>query len=103
MFVGLGLLREGVPPITEAGLAGFLEPFTGETFFGLLGTVAIGVLGTIAFQSSSAMLALVVTLAAAGVVSEAIGAAVVLGANIGTTSTAILASLVAGREARRLR
>jgi len=101
MFVGLGLLREGVPPITEAGLAGFLEPFTGETFFGLLGTVAIGVLGTIAFQSSSAMLALVVTLAAAGVVSEAIGAAVVLGANIGTTSTAILASLVAGREARR--
>jgi len=40
-------------------------------------------------------------LAAAGVVSEAIGAAVVLGANIGTTSTAILASLVAGREARR--
>ena len=101
MFVGLGLLREGVPPITEAGLAGFLEPFTGETFLGLLGTVAIGVLGTIAFQSSSAMLALVVTLAAAGVVSEAIGAAVVLGANIGTTSTAILASLVAGREARR--
>lgn len=101
MFVGLGLLREGVPPITEAGLAGFLEPFTGETFFGLLGTVAIGVLGTIAFQSSSAMLALVVTLAAAGVVSEAIGAAVVLGANIGTTSTAILASVVAGREARR--
>ena len=101
MFVGLGLLREGVPPITEAGLAGFLEPFTGETFFGLLGTVAIGVLGTIAFQSSSAMLALVVTLAAAGVVSEAIGAAVVLGVNIGTTSTAILASLVAGREARR--
>ena len=24
MFIGLGLLREGVPPITEAGLAGFL-------------------------------------------------------------------------------
>ena len=25
MFVGLGLLKEGVPPITEAGLAGFLD------------------------------------------------------------------------------
>ena len=36
------------------------------------------------------------------VVTEFTGAAVILGANIGTTSTAILASLVAGREARRV-
>ena len=101
MFVGLGLIREGVPPLTEAGLASFLEPFAGGSMLALLGTVVIGVLGTLAFQSSSAMLALVVTLAAGGVVSETMGAAVVLGANIGTTSTAILASLVSGREARR--
>jgi len=66
MFVGLGLIRDGVPPLTEAGLAGFLEPFTGGSMLALLGTVVIGVLGTLAFQSSSAMLALVVTLAAGG-------------------------------------
>jgi len=101
MFVGLGLLKEGVPPITEAGLAQFLGQFAGGGIVGALGIVAIGIAGTIALQSSSAMMALIVTLAAGGVVSEWDGAAMLLGANIGTTSTAILASLVAGREARR--
>ncbi len=101
MFIGLGLLREGVPPITEAGLAGFLGRFDDGSMMGALGIVAIGMLGTLALQSSSAMLALVFTLAAGGVVTEWVGAAVVLGANVGTTSTAILASIVAGREARR--
>ena len=101
MFIGLGLLREGVPPITEAGLAGFLGRFDDGSMIGALGIVTIGILGTVALQSSSAMLALVFTLAAGGVVTEWVGAAVVLGANVGTTSTVILASIVAGREARR--
>jgi len=101
MFVGLGLLKEGVPPITEAGLTGFLGQFGGAGLLGAIGVVVIGIAGTIALQSSSAMLALIFTLAAGGVVSEWTSAAMVLGANIGTTSTAILASLVAGREARR--
>lgn len=102
MFVGLGLLKNGVPPITEAGLAQFLAQFSGGgSIGGALGIVAIGIAGTVALQSSSAMMALIITLAAGGVVSEWGGAAMLLGANIGTTSTVILASLVAGREARR--
>lgn len=101
MFVGLGLLKDGVPPITEAGLAQFLAQFSGGGIGGALGVVAIGIVGTVALQSSSAMMALIITLAAGGVVSEWGGAAMLLGANIGTTSTVILASLVAGREARR--
>ena len=101
MFVGLGLLKDGVPPITEAGLAQFLAQFSGGGIGGALGIVAIGIVGTVALQSSSAMMALIITLAAGGVVSEWGGAAMLLGANIGTTSTVILASLVAGREARR--
>ncbi len=102
MFVGLGLLKEGVPPITEVGLAGFLAFFNVGGVGSILGAVLIGILATIALQSSSAVMALIITLAAGGVVSEFTGAAVILGANIGTTSTAILASLVAGREARRV-
>ncbi len=102
MFVGLGLLKEGVPPITEAGLAGFLDFFNVGGMWSILGAVFIGVIATIALQSSSAVMALIITLAAGGIVTEFTGAAVILGANIGTTSTAILASLVAGREARRV-
>ena len=102
MFVGLGLLKEGVPPITEAGLAEFLEFIKVGGIGSVIGAVLIGIVATAALQSSSAVMALIITLAAGGVVSEFTGAVVVLGANIGTTSTAILASLVAGREARRV-
>ena len=101
MFVGLGLLKAGVPPITEAGMAEFLDFINVGGIGTVLGAVGIGVLATAALQSSSAVLALIITLAAGGIVTETIGAAVVLGANIGTTSTAVLASLVLGREARR--
>lgn len=101
MFVGLGLLKAGVPPITEAGMAEFLDFINVGGVGTILGAVGIGVLATAALQSSSAVLALIITLAAGGIVTETIGAAVVLGANIGTTSTAVLASLVLGREARR--
>ncbi len=102
MFVGLGLLKEGVPPITEVGLAGSLDSINIGGVGSILGAVLVGILATIALQSSSAVMALIITLAAGGVVTEFTGAAVILGANIGTTSTAILASIVAGREARRV-
>lgn len=102
MFVGLGLLKAGVPPITEAGLAESLDFINVGGVGSVIGAVAIGVLATAALQSSSAVLALIITLAAGGVVTEITGAAVVLGANIGTTSTAVLAALVLGREARRV-
>ena len=102
MFVGLGLLKDGVPPLTEAGLAGFLDIINVGGVASVLGAVLIGMLTTAALQSSSAVMALIITLAAGGVITEFTGAVVILGANIGTTSTAILASLVAGREARRV-
>ena len=102
MFVGLGLLKAGVPPITEAGLAESLAFINVGGLGSIIGAVAIGLVATAALQSSSALLALIITLAAGGVVTEFTGAAVVLGANIGTTSTAVLAALVSGREARRV-
>ena len=102
MFVGLGLLKAGVPPITEAGLAESLDFINVGGVGSVIGAIIIGLVATAALQSSSAVLALIITLAAGGVVTEFTGAAVVLGANIGTTSTAVLAALVAGREARRV-
>lgn len=102
MFVGLGLLKAGVPPITEAGLAESLEFINVGGIAAVIGAIVIGMLTTVALQSSSAVMALIITLAAGGVVTEITGAAVVLGANIGTTSTAVLASIVSGREARRV-
>jgi phosphate:Na+ symporter len=83
-------------------MAGFLDIINVGGVGSVLGAVLIGMLTTAALQSSSAVMALIITLAAGGVITEFTGAVVILGANIGTTSTAILASLVAGREARRV-
>ena len=52
LFVGLGLLKAGVPPITEAGLAESLNFFGDEGVASLLGAVAVGLIATAALQSS---------------------------------------------------
>jgi solute carrier family 34 (sodium-dependent phosphate cotransporter) len=63
---------------------------------GLL-AMAVGVLVTIAVQSSSITTSILVPLAGAGVLSLRNAYPVTLGANVGTTITALLASLAAAR------
>lgn len=64
--------------------------------------VLIGIVLTTAMQSSSAAIALVLTALAGGVVGLDDAAAGVIGANIGTTSTALIGTLGATADARRL-
>ncbi|TQV81175.1 Na/Pi cotransporter family protein [Exilibacterium tricleocarpae] len=66
-----------------------------------LGVVA-GALMTTVMQSSSAVLAIILTASASQVVSLHLGAALVIGANIGTTSTALLSVIGATASAKRL-
>ena len=68
----------------------------------LLLMVLIGMLMTTLMQSSSASMAVVLTALAGGLVSFHDAAAVVIGANVGTTSTALIATLGATSNARRL-
>lgn len=68
---------------------------------GLLWSILFGIVLTTIFQSSSVASGLVVVFASQGLLSlpQAIG--IILGSNIGTTSTALLASLFLGRTARQ--
>lgn len=59
-------------------------------------------MATVLTQSSSAAIAIILTAAAGGVVGFEAAAAAVIGANLGTTSTAVLATLRATPAARRL-
>jgi solute carrier family 34 (sodium-dependent phosphate cotransporter) len=59
--------------------------------------MAVGILVTIAVQSSSITTSILVPLAGAGVLSLRNAYPVTLGANVGTTITALLASLAAAR------
>ncbi len=73
-----------------------------NTFIGRLQLVALGVIATLITQSSSAGVAVTLTLLYTGVtVSFVQAAALVIGMDVGTTVTAILATIGASIDARR--
>ena len=97
-FMGIGVLQDAF-----VGLAPTLAavPLDGSGVVSLLGFVLLGVVLTLATQSSSAAVAITITASAGGVAGVMPAAAVIVGANIGTTSTAIFAAIGATPAARR--
>lgn len=96
MFVGLGLMSGALK--TDAISAGLRHVFTVVDFPLVL--ILIGIVFTAIFQSSAAMTALVVTMAGTIIPMES-ALFVVLGTNIGTCMTALLASFGASTNAKR--
>ena len=105
-LVGFGLIFVGLSFLQSS-----LEAYKGN--FALVGASAfdlphvmlllgIGFLLTVVMQSSSASMAMILTLVNAQVVPLELGAAAVIGANIGTTSTAVLATIGATPNAKRV-
>jgi len=64
--------------------------------------VLIGLIGTILIQSSSAMIVIVLSALNAGLLTIYQSVAIVIGANIGTTSTLIIASINGSADKKRL-
>src|SRR5690606_20232674 len=69
--------------------------------FSLLALIGAGSMMTVMTQSSSAATALILTGTAGGLLTLSGGAAMVIGANLGTTSTAVLAVIGASPNAKR--
>ena len=102
LFIGLGYLKAAVPEIDpNSDFITNLGNYTNLGYLSLIFFLAIGTLLTVIIQSSSATMALTLVLAANGVISFEIAAAMVLGENIGTTITANLAATVANISAKR--
>ena len=103
-LAGFGLLFLGIALLQQAfsGLAGRVELPQGSGAAVLLAQLGIGVLLTVLMQSSSASMTVALTAAQGGLLSPLGAAAVVIGANIGTTATAVLAALSATANARRV-
>ena len=105
-LVGFGLFFIGVDVLKDAfeGLVTTidLEKFTVEGTASLLMFVAVGFLMTVLTQSSSAAIAIALTAAAGGVLDLHAAAAIVIGTNLGTTSTAALAVIGATPNAKRV-
>lgn len=102
LFLGLSLLKDSIPNVKEAPeVMYWLTRFDPAHLPGRLMIVGVGATLTMIFQSSSAMMAVTLTACAKGLIGFPTAAALVLGENIGTTITAILASIGAPLEARR--
>ncbi|MBO5406706.1 MAG: Na/Pi cotransporter family protein [Bacteroidales bacterium] len=102
LFLGLSFLKDSVPDLQNSPeVLEFLQQWTGYGFGSILMFVAIGTILTIVLQSSSATMALTLVMCNNGWIPFEMGAAMVLGENIGTTITANIAAAVANVSARR--
>lgn len=106
VLVGFGLFFLGID-VLKSGFEGLensidFAAFAGTGIASLLLFVGVGFFLTLCMQSSSAAIALILTAVANGVLPFEDAAAVVIGANVGTTSTAALAVIGSTVLARRL-
>ncbi|MDD3482473.1 Na/Pi cotransporter family protein [Azovibrio restrictus] len=105
-LAGFGILFLGIDVLKDmfSGLGGHvsLEEFARPGIAGYLILVGIGTLLTVLMQTSGAVIALIITAAQGGLMSIEAACAMVIGTNIGTTSTAILAALGATANAKRV-
>lgn len=100
LFIGLELLKQQIPAITPEQVL-WVESLADLGFLSTLLFVGVGTLLTIALQSSSATMALTLTLTAAGSIPYEAAIGMILGENIGTTITANLASIGTSVAAKR--
>ncbi|MDP1526323.1 MAG: Na/Pi symporter [Rhodocyclaceae bacterium] len=96
LFLGIDLLKE-----TFSGVAADFTLPQGDGFAGVFVMVLIGILMTVLMQASAAALVIAFSAAQSGMVSLEAAAAVVIGANVGTTVTAVLAAIGATANAKR--
>ena len=102
LFMGLGELKDAVPTLSaDSAVVRFFIDYKDIPVLSTLMFVLLGTLITIIIQSSSAAMALTMTLVATGMIPFEVSAAMILGENIGTTITAELASMIGNVHAKR--
>ena len=98
-FLGIHFMKQGFDVYQDnINLAEYAMP----GFWGLVVYTAIGILITLILQSSSAAMALILTALATSQITYDNSLALAIGANVGTTITAILGSLSASIAGKRL-
>ncbi len=102
IFFGLSIMSGAFKPLRS--MPEFLDMisyFSAQTYGSYIASIISGCILTMIVQSSSAMLGITMALAMTGVIQFHTAAALVLGENIGTTITALLASVGGNINAKR--
>jgi phosphate:Na+ symporter len=102
LFLGLDFMKEAVTELKDSPqIMSMMSTMTADTLLRRVLAVIVGMLVTFVVQSSSATMAVTMTLAAEGMIDVHTACALILGDNIGTTITANLASIGASTSAKR--
>ncbi len=102
MFMGLDMISDYVPDLqSNPEMFAFLERYASMGFGSVLLFLVVGMVITAIIQSSAATFAIVLIMCTKGWISFDLACAVVLGSNIGTTITPLLASMSGNVAAKR--
>jgi phosphate:Na+ symporter len=102
IFLGLETMSGAFGPLrSHEKFLDTMQIFSASSYPSVMATVMVGCALTFLVQSSSAMLGITMALAVSGAISFPTALALVLGENIGTTITALLASIGANTAAKR--
>ncbi|MEJ2043546.1 MAG: Na/Pi symporter [Reinekea sp.] len=99
LFLGIHFMKEGFEAFRSVI---DLQAFALEGVLGLIIFVLLGLLATVVMQSSHATLVLIITALSTGQVSYENAIALAIGANIGTTITAIIGAMGANTAGKQL-
>ena len=102
LFLGLNFMQHSMPDLTgNVDALAFLGRFNSDSFLMSITCILLGTAITVVVQSSSAAMAMTLTMAFNGWLGVNASAALILGSNIGTTITAYLASIGTSTTAKR--
>lgn len=102
LFVSLSFLRNSIPSLqNNPDVILWMKNYIHFGYLSILLFVFAGIVLTIIIQSSSALIAFIFVVCQSGWLPFEMASAMVVGANIGTTYTALLASIIANRTAKR--
>lgn len=101
LLLGLDMIGKATPNLEDLPvLFGFAETYGEVNLMNIGIYLLIGFLATLILQSSSALIVLTIILSGKGWMGYELAVAMIVGSNIGTTITALLASLVSNYKAR---
>lgn len=102
LFMGLDLISKYVPDLQQnPQMLQFVTDYTSLGLWSVIIFFFIGIILTMVAQSSAATFAITLIMCSQGWISFQLGCAIILGGNIGTTITPILASLSGNLAAKR--
>lgn len=102
LFMGLDLISKYVPDLqSNPEMFAFLQQYSSMGFGSILIFLAVGTLLTMIIQSSAATFAITLIMCSKGWITFDLACALVLGSNIGTTITPLLASMSGNVAAKR--